>query len=798
MNAEGELLRQFVSTGGGMPASVAGGTSPPSAPLTLWYRQPALEWVQALPVGNGRLGGMVFGGVNLERVQLNEETIWVGHPQDTTNPEALRYLPQVRQLLFEGRNKEAEAMAQAHLMGNPVRIKPYQPLGNLWLDFGRLDAVVDYRRELSLDTAIASICYRAGDARYTRECFASATDQALVMRLACDKPGRVSVRLRLTREQETECVVDAPDRLVLRGQLHSEDKSGRTIAGLRFQAILQVCPTGGSLRADQDSITVCEADALLLVLVAATDYRGDDPDRQSRQYLEVAEKGYSALRAAHIAEYQALFSRVTLDLGSGPNANLPTDERLGAVKQGVNDPGLVSLYFQYGRYLLISSSRRGCLPANLQGLWNESLQPPWSSDYHTNVNLQMNYWPAEVTQLPECHEPLFDLIESLVESGRRTAKVHYGCRGFVVHHLTDAWGFTTPADGVWGVWPVGAAWLCAHLWEHFAFSGDVRFMRERAYPLIKEAARFILDFLVPDQEGRLVTNPSHSPENRFRKPDGAESVFTYGATMDLQIVRELLAHCIEAERILGVREGLSAEIEETLHRLAPMHISARTGRLQEWIEDYEEVEPGQRHISHLYAVYPGCQITLRGTPELAEAAVKSLAYRLAHGGGHTGWSRAWIISLWARFEQPEQAWENLHALLARSTLENLFDTHPPFQIDGNLGGTAAIAEMLVQSHEREIHVLPALPTAWPEGRVGGLMARGGYVVDVEWSCGQVDRLAILPRFGGKVRIRAAKGTQWRPVGEGVDLQVIEDGLVKLTCIAGRAIQLVREGAGENG
>ena len=760
----------------------------PAGKMTLWERQPAEEWVQAYPIGNGRLGGMVFGGIDLERIQLNEETIWAGQPQDTTNPRALQALAKVRQLLFEGKNAEAEALAQTHLMSEPLRIRPYQPLGNLWLAFDGEGTAVDYRRDLDLETAIASVRYRIDDAIHTRENFASAADQAIVVRIACDKPGQLNARLTMTREQEAECSVCQPELLCLRGQLHSPDKSGRVVAGVRFEARLHVRPTGGTLTTEGESIVVRRADALVLVLVAGTDYRGDDPGELCRQAMRAADKDYEALKRAHVAEHQRLFSRVTLDLGPGENAKLPTAERLNAVRAGADDPGLVSLYFQYGRYLLICSSRPGCLPANLQGLWNEELNPAWNSDFHTNVNLQMNYWPVEVTNLAECHEPLFGLIESLVESGRRTAQVHYGCRGFVVHHLTDAWGFTTPADGVWGIWPVGAAWLCAHLWQHFLFTCDTRFLREQAYPPIKEATRFILDFLVEDAQGRLVTNPSHSPENKFRLPDGTESVFTYGATMDLEIIHELLTNCAQAGQILGVDTDLQAEIGRAVSQLAPLQISEETGRLQEWIEDYEEVEPGHRHISHLYAVYPGSQITLQGTPELARAARKALTYRLSHGGGHTGWSRAWIISLWARFGEPELAWENLQALLAKSTLENLFDTHPPFQIDGNFGGTAAIAEMLLQSHGGEISVLPALPKAWPDGRVSGLLARGGHTVDIEWAGGRATRVRVCPRFDGRMRIRAPEGTVLEPGGTS-EATRSGDNAIELACKAGETIEL---------
>jgi alpha-L-fucosidase 2 len=742
------------------PPAPAQKPAPSATPASvLRYDRPASEWLTALPVGNGHLGAMVFGRVADERIPLNDDTLWDGYAHDTTNPEALQYLPEVRRLVFAGKYEEAMDVAGKHFMSRPARIKPYQPLADLWIETPPHHRMQDYGRELDLATGIARVTYRAGDAVYTREVFASAPDDVIVVRLAADQPGRVAARVRLSRFQDAHVELGEDGHgLLLQGQITRVEEGTGANRGLRFAACLRAVAEGGKLAGSGDAVRVDDANAVTLIIAGATSFRGKEPVAACRARLAAAAgKSFAALRAAHVKDHEAIAGRMTLDLGPAANPDATVDQRLAALRRGGNDPALMALHFAMGRYLLMGSSRPGNLPANLQGLWNEHLAPAWNADYHLNINLQMNYWPAEVTALGDLAGPFFDYVESLVPSGRKTAQVHYGARGWVAHHLSDIWGFTTPADGAVGVWPMGAAWLAQHFWEHYLFTGDRAFLARRAYPLMKEAATFLLDYLVADPQGRLVTNPSHSPENVFIAKDGTKSKFTYGSTMDLEIVNDLFTSTSAAAERLGVDQPFRATLAAALARLAPLQVSP-SGRLQEWIEDFKEVDPGHRHISHLFAVYPGRQITLRGTPALAAAARKSLEFRLANGGGKTGWSRAWIAAMWARFEDGDRAYESLKALLAENTSDGLLDLHPPriFQIDGNEGATAAMAEMLLQSHTGDVHLLPALPRAWPEGRARGLRARGGHTVDVAWKAGALTEARLAPTITGPCRVRSAK------------------------------------------
>ena len=757
--------------------SLAGSASASAADPVLWYTHPAQRWGDALPIGNGRLGGMVFGGVSLERVQLNEDTIWNGRKRDRINPEALKALPEVRRLLFAGKPLEAEALEERTMMGMPNRQPPYQPLGDLDISFAGQESATDYRRELNLAIGVVRVTYRIGDATYTREVFSSAPDQVLVIRLTCDKPGRLSFHATLARSQDSKTTTAAPDRVILEGEAiaHTDfwitpnltgeklkaEKDQLEPAGVKFRAELRAINEGGLVEVSGSDVVVSNADAVTLLLVATTDYRGGDPVAECAQYLSHAAKTYVTLKAAQVADHERLFRRVDLELAPPASEesieSLPTDERVARVRQGKDDPGLDALYYQFGRYLLMGSSRPGALAANLQGIWNESMSPPWDSKYTTNINVEMNYWPAEVGNLPETTLPFFDLVKANLASGRSTAKEMYGARGFVFHHNLDAWGDTTPVDYAYcGIWPLGGAWMALHFWEHYQFGLDRAFLRNQAYPVMKEASQFLLDYLVDDGKGHLVTNPSYSPENSYRMADGAIGRQTVGATMDYEIIYTLFHATISASNILGTDADYRAKLEEALKRNPDLKIG-KHGQLEEWSEDYDEPSPGMSHVSHLFALFPSDEITLRGTPALAAAARISLERREENGGGKSGWPSAWYANLWARLEDGNRAYQHIQGLLATSSESLLNANRRFFQIDANFGGASAIAEMLLQSHSGVIALLPALPSIWPEGHFRGLRARGDVEVDLAWKNGRATSATLVPRVAGEFKLRLPHG-----------------------------------------
>ncbi|MDR3691886.1 MAG: glycoside hydrolase family 95 protein [Fimbriimonas sp.] len=727
----------------------------------LWYRTPAEEWTEALPIGNGRLGAMLFGGVRSERIQLNESTVWAGGPHDYDNPEALAALPEIRRLIFEGKIKEAQQLANTKFMSKPLGQLQYQTVGDLILDFPSDDSTVSgYERELDLDSAIQRVAYTRNGTRHTREAFASYPDHVLILRLFTESPDGVSFTARFESPQMATSSA-TKNELALEGM--SSESEG--IPGsVKFVAKARFLIDQGSVTSTGHRISVEGARSVVVMLSIATNFvRFDDlsgdPDAVVAANLDhAAKRGYRQLRARHVDDYRRLFRRVGLRIGDQVGSGT-TDERIDNYRQGL-DPSLPVLYFNYGRYLMIACSRPGGKPATLQGLWNDSLTPPWGSKYTTNINTEMNYWPVETCNLSECHEPLFELVRDLSVTGSRTANVHYGARGWVLHHNTDQWRGAAPIDGAaWGIWQTGGAWLSTHLWQHYLFNGDKAKLAEH-YPLMKGAAMFFVDALVEHpSRGWLVTCPSASPENSHHPGEG----LCAGPTMDMEIVRDLFEACIEASKVLDTDPEFRSILEQKRSRLAPLQVG-RHGQLQEWLDDWDEFAPEQhhRHVSHLYGLFPSRQINQEQTPDLFAAAKRSLEIR---GDEGTGWSLAWKINLWARLRDGDHAIKLVKDALrpvhshrtgysgGGGVYPNLFDAHPPFQIDGNFGFASGLAEMLLQSHGDEIVLLPALPTEWSNGAVHGLKARGGIEVGIVWSDGRVTSATLHANKHMRIVIR---------------------------------------------
>ncbi|UTA68633.1 glycosyl hydrolase family 95 catalytic domain-containing protein [Emticicia sp. 21SJ11W-3] len=736
-------------------------------PLKLWYKQPSGNtWENALPIGNGRQGAMIYGNVEKEIIQLNEHTVWSGSPNRNDNPLALENLAEIRRLIFDGKHKEAENLANKAIITRKSHGQKFEPVGSLNLLFEGHEKYTDYNRELDIEKAIAKTSYKVGEVVYTREAFASLTDRVIVMRISASKAGQLSFTAGYSSPQKRKTVATTTNReLTIAGTTNDHE----TVKGLvNFKGITRIQPEGGHLTLTDSTLTLTGANAAVIFISVATNFNnyqdisGDQNSRATEYMNKAGSKTYAALLNAHVAAYQKFFNRVKLDLGTTPAAQAPTNERLRNFRN-VNDPHLVTLYYQYGRYLLISSSQPGGQPANLQGIWNHRVNPPWDSKYTININAEMNYWPAEKTNLSELHEPFLTMVKELAVTGRETARSMYGARGWMAHHNTDIWRATGAIDGAfWGMWTAGGGWVSQHLWEHYLYTGDKTFLAS-VYPVLKDAALFYVDFLVEHPKYKwLVVNPGNSPENAPAAHGG--SSLDAGTTMDNQIVMDVLNNAIRAAGLLNKDKSLVDTLLQVRSRLAPMQVG-KHNQLQEWLDDVDDPNDHHRHVSHLYGLYPSNQISAYRTPELFAASKNTLIQR---GDVSTGWSMGWKVNWWAKLQDGNHAYSLIQNQLTPlgtnkdggGTYNNLFDAHPPFQIDGNFGCTSGITEMLMQSSDGAVHVLPALPDVWQTGSIAGLRTRGGFeLVEMKWEKGKITRLTVKSTLGGNLRLRLPNDVQ---------------------------------------